>query len=311
MSDATPPTGSENLDSSQSPPVTEAQIEKTLSDFRNWLSELPGLSVLPSAPEKRVDLFALVEQFIALKQEVNLQTRAARSSLEQNADALKQLTELAERIKQQPATPPAPVVSGPSFEERVKPLFKAVIDAYDSLALALKQIDKQRTNFDAALSTLQEKITLPDLPPVSATLPTLVEAQGFWSRMFHRKQAEIPAHNPLIEERNALNAWRQQVQAQIADRQEAIEDATSFLDEALEGLLTGYEMSLSRIDKVLKQFDLVAIECEGEPFDAETMEAVEVIRGSDSPAGTVVEELRRGYLWRGVVFRFAQVKAAR
>jgi molecular chaperone GrpE (heat shock protein) len=40
------------------------------------------------------------------------------------------------------------------------------------------------------------------------------------------------------------------------------------------------------------------------------MEVVEVVPDGGR-AGQVVEEVRRGYLWRGRVFRYAQVKVAR
>lgn len=256
-------------------------------------------------PEKTVDLFTLVEQFVALKQEVNLQTRATRSSLDQNAEALKQLAEFGDRLQSTPAP------AGPSFDDKLKPLFKAMLDAYDSLAMAQKQIEKQRSSLDSALETLQDRITLDALPPVSETIPTPVEAVGFWGRLFGGKRVPLPETNPLLEERTALDRWRAGMQEMLDARQEAIEDTASFLDEALAGLLTGYEMSLSRIDKVLSQFELEAIASEGEAFDPESMEAVEVVRDSGEPPGRVLEEVRRGYLWRGAVFRYAQVKVAR
>jgi molecular chaperone GrpE len=41
------------------------------------------------------------------------------------------------------------------------------------------------------------------------------------------------------------------------------------------------------------------------------MEVVEAVSETGRPAGEVIEELRRGYLWRGRVFRYAQVRVAR
>jgi molecular chaperone GrpE len=41
------------------------------------------------------------------------------------------------------------------------------------------------------------------------------------------------------------------------------------------------------------------------------MEVVEVITESGRTTTEVIEEVRRGYLWRGAVFRFAQVRVAR
>ncbi|HKB01808.1 MAG TPA: hypothetical protein VKD90_06290, partial [Gemmataceae bacterium] len=60
-----------------------------LADFRAWLGELAALPASAEAPA--IDLHTLVAQFTALRHEVNLQTRAARSALEQNAEALERL----------------------------------------------------------------------------------------------------------------------------------------------------------------------------------------------------------------------------
>jgi molecular chaperone GrpE (heat shock protein) len=41
------------------------------------------------------------------------------------------------------------------------------------------------------------------------------------------------------------------------------------------------------------------------------MEGVEAVAAGNHSPGTVVEELRRGYLWDGRVFRFAQVRVTK
>ena len=38
---------------------------------------------------------------------------------------------------------------------------------------------------------------------------------------------------------------------------------------------------------------------------------VEAVAGSDRPGGEVLDEVRRGYLWKGRIFRFAQVRVAK
>ena len=50
-----------------------------------------------------VDLYTLVGQFTALRQEVNLQTRAVRAQQEQNAETLRQLAEAVDYLTQAPA----------------------------------------------------------------------------------------------------------------------------------------------------------------------------------------------------------------
>ena len=76
-------------------PLTPDAVATILADFQAWLQEgnwntgstgeapLPAASMLPLP--HGVDLFTLVGQFTALRHEVNLQTKAARTAVEQNA----------------------------------------------------------------------------------------------------------------------------------------------------------------------------------------------------------------------------------
>jgi molecular chaperone GrpE len=78
----------------------------------------------------------------------------------------------------------------------------------------------------------------------------------------------------------------------------------------LDAVVTGLRMSERRIERLMSEVGLEPVKAVGQPFDPETMEAVEAVV-SDQPPGTVIEELRRGYRWRGRVFRFAQVRVAK
>jgi len=70
-------------------------------------------------------------------------------------------------------------------------------------------------------------------------------------------------------------------------------------------------MSVQRVERALRQQGLEPIPAVGEPFDPERMEVVEAATGTGRPSGEVLEEVRRGYLWNGRVFRYAQVRVAR
>jgi molecular chaperone GrpE len=80
---------------------------------------------------------------------------------------------------------------------------------------------------------------------------------------------------------------------------------------ALDATVQGLAMALQRLERALAQHGLEPVAAEGRPFDPETMEAVEAVADSGRPAGTVVAELRRGWRWRGRVFRCAQVAVAK
>src|SRR5262249_12182579 len=83
--------------------LTPEVIEGVLADFRTWLRELAvadGVALPPAPVQEPIDLHTLLAQLTALRHEVNLQTRAARSQQEQNAEALQQLGQAFEMLRQ-------------------------------------------------------------------------------------------------------------------------------------------------------------------------------------------------------------------
>jgi molecular chaperone GrpE len=126
-------------------PLTPAEIDSILADFRAWLVEQSPASASP--PVQPMDLFALASQFTALRHEVNMQTRAVRTAVEQNAEAMKL------------AAAPA------DSTEQLRPIAKAVVDIADALALSFKQMAKFR-------DTADELLAEPAAPP------------GFFARVF-------------------------------------------------------------------------------------------------------------------------------
>jgi molecular chaperone GrpE len=78
-----------------------------------------------------------------------------------------------------------------------------------------------------------------------------------------------------------------------------------------ESLIEGVEMTLKKLRKVLEQEGVTAIESpEGKVFDASRHNAVAVVQTDDFADGTVVEEIRKGYIMRGKVIRPTIVKVA-
>ena len=133
MSDVATPGGIEGVDrDGAAAALTPAAIEAILADFRTWLMEAPSTAAAP--PAQTMDLFTLVSQFTALRHEVNMQTRAVRAAVEQNAEVMKQL-----------ATPT-------DSDDQLRPVAKALIDIADALALSLKQMEKFRDTADTLLA---------------------------------------------------------------------------------------------------------------------------------------------------------------
>jgi molecular chaperone GrpE len=268
--------------------LTPEAVESVLADFRSWLQllaeEPPGEA--GDGPEEGLDLHTLLGQLVALRHEVNLQTKAARAQQEQNAETLRQLGETLEvlRANRDAARPPE------EEAEALRPLLKTLVDVYDALALAGREVQKVEATLRPALEQLTSAF---DPPP--ATVRDEHEAprrRGFWSRWLSGPDDRRPPTTPAERPRQA---------GQAADR----------VRQVLGSVLTGYDMSLQRVERALRQHGLEPIACLDGTFDPEQMEVVAVVADSGRPAGEVVAEVRRGYLWRGRVFRYAQVSVAK
>jgi molecular chaperone GrpE len=78
-----------------------------------------------------------------------------------------------------------------------------------------------------------------------------------------------------------------------------------------ESLLEGVEMTLKKFRKVLEQEGVTPIESpEGKVFDPTRHNAIAAVEQDDVEDGTVIEEIRKGYMMRGKVIRPTIVKVA-
>ena len=78
-----------------------------------------------------------------------------------------------------------------------------------------------------------------------------------------------------------------------------------------DSLMEGVEMTLKKLRKVLEQEGVTPIESpEGKVFDPTRHNAVAAEEQNDVPDGTVLEEIRKGYMMNGKVIRPTIVKVA-
>jgi molecular chaperone GrpE len=82
-------------------------------------------------------------------------------------------------------------------------------------------------------------------------------------------------------------------------------------EEVFEGFLEGYRLIHKRLRRALASEQVEHIPCEGKPVDPELMTVIELVDEPHDQPGTVANELRRGYTWKGRVIRFAEVQAVR
>jgi molecular chaperone GrpE len=234
-----------------------------------------------TAPTESIDLHTLLGQFIALRHEVNLQTKAVRAQQEQNAQTLSALERSLENSQQ--ARPSVPS----NEDDATRTYLKTLIDLHDALALAEREAQRVR---ETTLLSLDRLAVAPVLDEPSVPAPSLI------ARLFGGAREAA--------------ALRQSVQAERQWRDDA-RQAAARVRGLLDSLLTGYTMSLQRLERALSQNELEPILCVGAPFDPERMEALEIVAATDRPSGEVLNEVRRGYLWRSRVFRPAQVRVAK
>lgn len=78
-----------------------------------------------------------------------------------------------------------------------------------------------------------------------------------------------------------------------------------------QALIEGATLALARLDDTLAELGVSEIDCARGPFDPQRMKAVELGAEEGVPEGQVLAVLRRGYEWRGEVYRPAEVKVAR
>ncbi len=292
-------------------------IESILGDFRSWLEQQPDLAAVPATePRAELDWAALVGQFTALRHEVNLQTKATRQQQEQGAQAIEQTRLALEALKQQQAA--ALQNEKQAQDEALRPLLKTLVDVHDALSLARREVLRLADieagdwliddSYDPPTGSDDEDDWEPP-PPVSIQMP-------FLARLFGGKAAVDRALEPLIAWHADLQRRLEQsppppAEDEIDEDEEDDEPPPSLLRSKVDALLVGYDMSLQRLDRALLLHGLEPIPCVGEPFDPELMEVAEVVRDPGRQDTAVLDEVRRGYRWRGRLFRYAQVRVVR
>ncbi|HEY8503424.1 MAG TPA: nucleotide exchange factor GrpE, partial [Gemmataceae bacterium] len=237
---------------------------------------------------------------------VNLSTRATRSALEQNAEALRRLGGLAEEVRSGLARQAAE--RAPGSAEELRPVAKALLDIHDLLTLFRGRVGDMGERVSEALARLEAFLEAPlpappgEAPPVQAAPP-----RGFWSRLFG---APAPEGGSAAAERDRWLTWHEKLAEARESQADAALQAATLVRRNIESLLTGYSMSLSRLESVLARLGIEPIPCAGRPFDPEEMEVLELVPDSGQPPGNVLEEVRRGFRWNDKVLRYAQVKVA-
>jgi len=127
--------------------------------------------------------------------------------------------------------------------------------------------------------------------------------QGDWKDKYVRLLADFENYKRHAEaERERLSGiGKEAVLDDLFNMVEHMERAIKAAKEAGEtnGILKGLEMVYRELLSVLEKHGAQRIPARGEPFDPRLHEAVAAVRSDDVPEGTVIEEVRPGFI-RGV-----------
>jgi molecular chaperone GrpE len=91
----------------------------------------------------------------------------------------------------------------------------------------------------------------------------------------------------------------------LDDFERALQHATADQDYA-----KGVELIYQRMAEILKKMGLERIETEGRKFDPNVHQAVQRVEAEEAEDQSILEELQKGYYFRGKLLRPAMVKVA-
>ena len=89
-----------------------------------------------------------------------------------------------------------------------------------------------------------------------------------------------------------------------------MEKALQCANDAEQPLVKGVQIIYQKLLALLEKYGVLPFESVGTPFNHDLHEAVAMTKHKGSEPGTVIDELRRGYLWNNELLRPAQVRVA-
>lgn len=148
-----------------------------------------------------------------------------------------------------------------------------------------------------------------DAPPIPDVVTLLSEILAENSRLNEGRDKESPPDDPQQDE---FAQFAPEVSAFIDAIESVLHLArTNDLPEAIEGWLDSVDSAYTRkLKPALEKHDLIIMDCIGQEVDFNIHDVIEYRRTKDHPHNTVIEERRKGILFRGRVMRDAKVVVA-
>ncbi len=204
-----------------------------------------------------------------------------------------------------------------SLRHEIKLHTKSVRTLQDQVGEGLSCLGEATTTLNTASVDAQQRAERATMPLIEALLDldeALIQASAMCARNVD-PQTDRPADSLLNKCQAAfdqLPAWKR-----VAARfwhEEMMQTTKRWQTESRHDKSDEYQVGLrmlqTRLERAFAASQIQRVVCAGKMVDPQTMRVVETVRDANRPLGTVLEELRPGYLRAGKVLRHAEVKAA-
>jgi molecular chaperone GrpE len=258
---------------------SDVEIEATLEKFREWLKEARarGDGSVMREPSSKTGVQTGGREFGIL--DLVEEFTALRHELKLQTKSGRTL------IDQSDAT----VAALRQAVERIRAVdvkeAQTVWSAGKVLAEALADLDEALLRGEREIERARRQIAGESLSHLESNLETIYRQRSWLKRRFLRSY-----HHEVIE---------------------AVRSDRPARDQLFDSFLEGYGLISKRLRRVLASEQIAYIPCEGKLVDPEVMIVIEVVDEPRDRPGTVVNELRRGYTWKGRLIRCAEVQAVR
>lgn len=119
----------------------------------------------------------------------------------------------------------------------------------------------------------------------------------------YRRRVELDGKKVAVE-------GKREILLPLLDIIDDVDKAVQWAGDGGRSVADGLRMIRKKLLALLETNGVLPLESAGAPFNPDLHEAVAMVKHSDLKPGTVVDELRRGYLWNNEVLRHAQVRVA-
>ena len=182
----------------------------------------------------------------------------------------------------------------------------AMAEKYELLAAEHKKIKSKN---DALLKELD------DLKQDARNFKELEKEKEKFLNSLLRVRADFENYKKMSERENQRyrSYVRENILKKLVQHYDDLVRALNMIEiiENGESIKKGFELLVKNFEKLLKEEEVEAMNCEGEKFDPYKHEVLMTEERDDLPENTIIEELDKGYYLNNKILRPAEVKISK